>query len=108
MSELMKVVHVNEKDSAVIALQPIAKGDSVTLPNGEVITALEDIPASHKIAIVNIKKGEHIIKYGESIGVAAEDLAVGRWIHAHVLVGSQDYNVVVDSAFDKKNIKGGK
>ena len=92
MPESARIIHINSKDNVAIALQPIWKGVVVTLNNGEEITALDDIPASHKIAVTNIKKDEHVIKYGESIGVTSEDLAAGRWVHVHNLKGYEEYD----------------
>jgi altronate dehydratase len=37
----------------------------------------------HKFALLNIKKGELIRKYGEIIGVATQDIKEGDWIHIH-------------------------
>ncbi|KYH41673.1 MAG: flagellar protein FlgA [Candidatus Bathyarchaeota archaeon B26-2] len=43
----------------------------------------EDIPYGHKVAIRDIERGSKIIKYGEVIGVATEDIAVGSHVHIH-------------------------
>jgi len=40
--------------------------------------SLKEIPAGHKIAIVNIPKGSEIIKYGQSIGKACVDIIDGQ------------------------------
>ena len=37
----------------------------------------------HKYAIRPIKKGENVIKYGNPIGHATEDIAVGDHVHTH-------------------------
>ena len=47
------------------------------------LTALADLPAGHKVAITAIGEGGAIVKYGESIGEAAEDIAAGDWVHTH-------------------------
>ena len=41
------------------------------------------VPYGHKIAVVDIKKGEPIMKYGESIGEASADIAKGDYVHIH-------------------------
>ena len=41
------------------------------------------IAFGHKIAIDDIKKGDDVIKYGESIGIAKEDISQGEWVHTH-------------------------
>ena len=44
-----------------------------------------DVPAGHKIALADIKKGEKVIKYGYPIGVATEDIKAGDFVHTHNL-----------------------
>ncbi|MBO5453878.1 MAG: altronate dehydratase [Clostridia bacterium] len=39
----------------------------------------------HKYALCDIKKGENIIKYGEAIGHATEDIKKGEHVHTHNL-----------------------
>lgn len=39
------------------------------------------VPFGHKIAIKDISKGEQVIKYGESIGVASKIIRVGQHVH---------------------------
>jgi len=54
-------------------------------PCGRQITALEDIPAGHKMAIRDIPAGGKVIKYGYPIGNAKETVRAGSWIHTHNL-----------------------
>jgi (2R)-sulfolactate sulfo-lyase subunit alpha len=49
------------------------------------ITAMEDIPLGHKLALSDIKKGDTIIKYGHDIGRAVTDIPKGRHAHVHNL-----------------------
>ena len=53
--------------------------------NESLVTALGDIPYGHKIAIADIAAGQTIVKYGESIGVASREIAVGDYVHVHNL-----------------------
>ena len=39
----------------------------------------------HKYALVPIKAGENVIKYGSPIGHATEDIGVGAHVHTHNL-----------------------
>lgn len=43
----------------------------------------EAIPYGHKVALCAIRKGEPVIKYGESIGAASADIARGDYVHVH-------------------------
>lgn len=58
-------------------------------PNDNVQVLLnpqDDIPAGHKIAIRDIRKGENVVKYGFPIGHATRDIAKGEWVHSHNLM----------------------
>ncbi len=65
---MIDFIKINEKDNVMVALKET-----------------EGIPAGHKKAIVPIKKGEAIIKYGNPIGVATADINEGEWVHTHNL-----------------------
>ena len=75
-------IKINPKDNVVVALHPIAKGTAVPVDN-TTITAVEDIPQGHKMAIAPIKEGENVIKYGFPIGHATADAVPGTWMHTH-------------------------
>ncbi len=81
MAELLRIT---PKDNVAVALSPIAKGTTVEV-EGVTVTAIDDIPAGHKIALCDIAKDEKVIKYGFPIGYATEDVAAGRHIHTHDL-----------------------
>jgi len=44
---------------------------------------LDDIPANHKFARIDIRAGDAIIKYGLSIGRATKDIRAGQYVHVH-------------------------
>ena len=77
---------IAENDNVVTAVADLAAGESATVKyhGGEsVYTCNQAVPFGHKIAIVDIPKGEKIIKYGEVIGSALEDIRKGDWVHVH-------------------------
>lgn len=85
MQDFLKI---NENDKVVVALKTIPAGETVTVDvQGEKrqITALEEIPAGHKMAICDIPAGAEVIKYGYRIGNAKEDIRTGAWVHTHNL-----------------------
>lgn len=47
------------------------------------LVATKSVPAGHKFALKDIKKGENVIKYGEIIGEATRDIKKGEWVHTH-------------------------
>lgn len=50
------------------------------------------IPAGHKFALSDINKGEYVIKYGEIIGRATDDIKKGDWVHTHNVKSHLDEN----------------
>ena len=77
-----QAIHISPIDNVVVALHPIAKGTLVEV-DGLAVTALEDIPQGHKMAVKPIRNGENVIKYGFPIGHATADAEPGTWMHTH-------------------------
>lgn len=83
-----KALQIDGKDNVATATSDVGEGEVVeTLsPDGEVIgrpEASEPVPFGHKIALVDLGRGEEVIKYGEVIGVASKEIAAGAWVHTH-------------------------
>ena len=79
---MAKIFRIHEADNVAVAVEAIARGETVTLA-GESYTAASDIPAGHKMAIQPIKAGEKVVKYGFPIGTAKADVPAGTWMHSH-------------------------
>jgi (2R)-sulfolactate sulfo-lyase subunit alpha len=47
------------------------------------LKAAMDVPIGHKIALVEIRKGETVWKYGQDIGRAVADIKKGEHVHVH-------------------------
>ena len=77
-------VKINETDNVAVALRPVAKGETLQIGDAQV-TVLEEIPQGHKIALLPIKEGEDIVKYGFCIGHAKKEIQKGQWVHVHNL-----------------------
>ena len=67
------IVKLNSHDNVAIAVKPLTKGETVT----ESLTALDDIPQAHKIALCDIKKGAEILRYNTVIGYANKEKGNG-------------------------------
>ena len=83
---MQNFLKINENDNVVVALNVIPAGEAVQVEaQGETkrMTALEEIPAGHKMAICDIPEGGEVIKYGYRIGNAKEAIKCGNWIHTH-------------------------
>ena len=84
------VIVINPKDNVAVALDDIPEGAEVRPPGTGPFAALEKIPYSHKVALVDIGAGGTVYKYGESIGRASTDIKQGSWVHAHNLAIEED------------------
>jgi len=78
-------VRLHDSDHVVIALQPLSRGQTLALENGIALTLADDVPKGHKVLTKPVRAGEHVLKFGYSIGVAKEDLQPGVWVHTHNL-----------------------
>ena len=90
MAELLRIT---PKDNVAVALNAISAGTVLTVDE-MTVTAADDIPAGHKIALTAIAKGENVIKYGFPIGYAKEPLILSSSVRPCVLHShrsSQEY-----------------
>ena len=83
MKENILIIH--STDNVAVALKTLGVGEIAVTKGIEGFRALEEIPASHKIALRDILKGEEIIKYGEIVAVSTRDIKKGEWVHTHNL-----------------------
>ena len=77
-----KFMIMNSNDNCATALENISKDNKFEI-NNFILRINQEIPLGHKFALLSIKKGELIWKYGEIIGVATQDIKEGDWIHIH-------------------------
>lgn len=73
---------VHPRDNVLIALRTIAQGEVLPEPYQQV-TALEEIPAGHKVAIADLAQGAEVRKYGFAIGATTAAVKAGSHIHSH-------------------------
>ena len=89
-----QILRISDKDTAGVALSDLSAGENAVYGPAS-LTVITDIPAGHKIALTDIRKGEVVLKYGSPIGEATEDIPKGAHIHTHNLktrlTGAQDY-----------------
>ena len=79
------VIIINSRDNVAVALRDLAKGETLSLPDGREFNVLTDIPYSHKIALEDVPAGADVVKYGECIGETKMFVRQGDWIHTHNL-----------------------
>jgi hypothetical protein len=75
---------MNPDDNCATALEEIPKNSEVQIGNISIIIN-QNISLGHKFALKEITKGELVKKYGQSIGIATENIKKGDWIHTHNL-----------------------
>jgi altronate hydrolase len=75
-------VQLRPEDNIAVAARPIAAGLEVQ-SNGHTLIVDHRIGLGHKVALRPIRKGEAILKYGQVIGFAGEDIAPGSHVHVH-------------------------
>lgn len=82
----MNKVIINKKDNVGVCLD----GDA-------------NIPAGHKYALRDIPKDSYVIKYGEIIGRATQDISQGEWVHTHNVKSHLDESVEYTYNFQALN-----
>ncbi|MBV1908049.1 MAG: altronate dehydratase family protein [Kangiellaceae bacterium] len=81
MKSLIKLHH---SDSVAIAMSNLSAGSQHTVEQQR-MTVLEDIIKGHKVALVDLHKGDSVTKYGAPIGQATQDIKAGSWVHTHCI-----------------------
>ena len=76
-------VKINEKDNVAIAMHDVAKDEAVIVDGQNLLVAIEDIEAGHKVALSAIASGEKVYRYGEPIIEATRAISQGEWVHVH-------------------------
>lgn len=80
---------VHDKDNVATVFDHVQANTVVEVidkkKNIEKVTVSDEIPYGHKFCLSPVKKGEEIIKYGEAIGLATCDIAMGQHVHVHNL-----------------------
>lgn len=81
-------------DSVGVAAEPLAGGSQAVgryrdSDESLDVTAQDDIPLGHKIAVVDMNEGDEVIEYGVAIGRATASIRLGAHVHVHNLKGQR-------------------
>ena len=90
---MQNFIKINENDNVVVALNTLPQGETLNVKvrgTLKTVTALDEIPAGHKMALCDIPEGGEVIKYGYCIGNTSETVREGSWIHVHNLKTALD------------------
>ena len=90
MSAPHLLVHHKDDNVGVVVVEGLTAGTDmlcvVTEDNSDfTLTAQEDVPIGHKIALSDLSEGDTITKYGEDIGRMIASAGQGSHIHVHNL-----------------------
>ncbi|HEY2135538.1 MAG TPA: UxaA family hydrolase [Xanthobacteraceae bacterium] len=90
MSAPQLLVHEKKDTVGVVVIEGLQAGTDmtcvITADNSSFkLKASMDVPIGHKIALVDIKKGDTVLKYGQDIGKAVADIKKGEHVHVHNL-----------------------
>lgn len=90
MSIPQLLVHNKSDNVGVVVVEGVEAGAElfcvVTGDNSDFkLTAKQDVPIGHKIALADLAEGDTAIKYGTDIGRIVADVARGEHVHTHNL-----------------------
>jgi altronate dehydratase small subunit len=77
---------LNEKDNVATMTRPADPGEQIlvqSIKSHITVRTSEFIDTGHKLALVKIRKGDPIIKFGEVIGQATREISPGEHVHSH-------------------------
>jgi altronate dehydratase small subunit len=76
------VLVLSDDDTVGTAVDDLSAGTELSY-GGTTVVLGEDVPFGHKVAMCSHARGDPVRKYGEVIGTATTDVAVGEWVHTH-------------------------
>ena len=80
-----KTIVVNSKDNVAVAKTAIGLGTLIG-SNGSSLRTIQTVPPGHKVALQAINKGQPVIRYGEIIGIANQNIPAGNTVHNHNMI----------------------
>jgi (2R)-sulfolactate sulfo-lyase subunit alpha len=84
------LVHNRKDNVGVVVVEGVEAGAEllcvITEDNSDFrLTAKQDVPIGHKVALANLANGDTAIKYGTDIGKMIAAVSVGEHVHTHNL-----------------------
>ena len=84
MSDTPSLLVLTPGDDVAVARGDIPEGYSLSA-DGIALIARQPIPSGHKIALRAVPAGQHVLKYGQTIGQAIQGIEPGDYVHVHNL-----------------------
>lgn len=82
---------LHPQDDVAVVKTPLTAGTTVMYNEAALATISTTIPVGHKIAIRGVAIGQPVRRYGQIIGFATADIAMGNHVHTHNL-GVQSFD----------------
>jgi altronate hydrolase len=77
-----KWLWLHREDNVAMSLFDFSKGNTVEI-DGKTIVLKDPVEYGHKFAVRDLREGEPVVKFAETIGVAGRDIAAGEHVHVH-------------------------
>ena len=81
----VRAIRMDARDNVAVVTTDVKSGEVVQLDDGTEVCAAEDVPRGGKVALAPIAVGAMVMRYGEAIGLATEEIAAGQHVHTHNL-----------------------
>ncbi len=77
------IIRMHASDNVAIVANDGGLAAGTALPDGLVLK--DKVPQGHKVALVDLKADEPVLRYGIAIGYAHKDIPTGSWVHERLL-----------------------
>lgn len=77
-------IRLHETDNVAIARVPLSAGGTIVVA-GNTVAVKDNVPAGHKVALVDVAEGAVIRRYGQEIGRTRKAIEAGQHVHVHNL-----------------------
>ena len=82
------IIHDEKDNVGVVVIEKTTKGQEYNCwimenDKSAKINSLSEILLGHKIALINLKEGDTILKYGYDIGKVVKSIKKGEHVHVH-------------------------
>jgi len=89
---VVKAIVIDPQDNVATAVEDIGAKERVAVDlagQAASLLVLQEIPFGHKVAVAAIPCGSQVLKYGESIGTATQNIEPGEHVHVQNLVSNR-------------------
>ena len=88
MSQPDLIIHDEKDNVGVVVIETTKKGQECSAwimedDSSTNIQSVDEISLGHKIAMVDLKEGDTILKYGHDIGKVVKAIKKGEHVHVH-------------------------